>query len=679
MTLQLEKSFLEAKKALPKEDQVKVTACVEKFLTDPKLPGLETKRIQSSLRRSLWEARVNDDLRVVFGREGDCCVLLHVDHHAKALEWARNRGFERNPFTEELQLVHLPVRVIETQADPLPALFGMDDVPRLVRQGVPIDLVPAVALSRRAEDLIDLSGDALPDEVVERLLRMVNGEDLPPVHVASSEELQAPIGRRFTVVAAPEELSAVLEGPIEDWIRFLHPEQKKVAYGDFKGALKVTGSAGTGKTVVALHRARRLARSWKRVLLTSYTTTLCSNLRSSLNLLCSKEEVQRVTVSTIDQQARRLSGVANLCNSKRWDDAINGVLDRSPLAKNEAFREQVIDEWQFVIERQGIVRLDEYLEASRSGRATPMQAADRKRVWEVVESAVAEVEKERSLPPHFLARKAIERLDSGAVKSPYDVVIVDEVQDLGVAHLRLARKLATDEQNGMTLVGDGGQRIYPGGYSLKEMGIDVRGRSHRLELNYRSTLQILRAAERVLREDRDDLDEGMESGWSTRTLLRGPEPRFEGATSETEMTLLVATEVERLLKSGLEPREIAVVARINKLLESLQEALTKLGIPSAVVAKDDQELEAGVVRILTMHRAKGLEFKAVVVAYASDRFLPFYRSLERAREKGDQEEAIRLDRQLLYVAMSRARDELSVFWYGEPTPFLAPVLEGRKK
>lgn len=676
MSIQIEKAFFEAADKLEKPEQLAVWALFQKLVENPKHPSLSLERIKESYKQSLWSARGSLDLRAVLGKDGEGWALLFVGHHEDAYAWARDRGFERNPETDEIQVVRIPETVLEVAAEPPaePTVFGPDDVPMLTAQGVPIDLVPIICRLRSDSDLIDLSRDLLPEEVIERLLRLRNGEELPPARAPKRVDGEDPIGRGFTVVRAPEELARLLDKPIEEWTRFLHPDQRRVAYGDFKSSIKVTGAAGTGKTVVALHRTHFLAKSGKKVLLTSFTTTLCSNLRRSLQLLCNKYEAKQITVATIDQQARKLSGLSGLCDGKRWTTALSAALDGSQLAKNAQFRAQVSDEWDFVIERQGIVSREEYLAASRKGRETPMPANDRGRVWEVIQSAVDEVEQEGLLPPHYLARRAIDRLESGEIQSPFDVVVVDEVQDLGVAHLKLARKLAVDEENGVTLVGDGGQRIYPGGYSLKELGIDVRGRSFRLDLNYRSSLQILRAAERVLKDGRDDLDEGMETGWSTRSLLRGPEPRFQGAKSEDDLKLLVATEVERLLKSGLQPREIAVVARIKKLLENLQAALSDLGIPAAIIVKDDQELPQDSVRVLTMHRAKGLEFKAVIVAYASDQFLPFYKSLERAHEKGDADEALRLDRQLLYVAMTRARDELAVFWHGKPSRFLEPVL-----
>jgi len=672
--VQIEETFFKAADRLTKPEQMAVWQLFQKVAEDPSQPSLHLKRIESSHRQSLWSVRGSLDLRAALGKEGDCWALLYVGHHDEVYNWATDRSFERNPDTHEIQIVRIPNVDLVAEPPVKSTLFEWKDAPALREQGAPEEWIPTLCRVESQDELLGLIEKGLPVEVVERAMRLADGEALPPVRNAVASSPEVPFGRKFTIVSAPEEFARLLERPIEEWTRFLHPDQRRVAFGDFKGSIKVTGAAGTGKTVVALHRAHYLAKQGKKVLLTSFTTTLCSNLRQSLQLLGSKEEAARITVSTIDHQARKLSGMPGLCNGKRWGEALQAALDKAPLAGNLGFRAQVQDEWNFVIERQGLVLRDEYLAAPRKGRETPMLTSDRNRIWDVVEVAVREVENERLLPPHYLARRAIDRLASGELESPFDVVVVDEVQDLGVAHLRLARKLAKDEENGMTLVGDGGQRIYPGGYSLKEMGIDVRGRSYRLDLNYRSTLQILRAAGRVSQEGRDDLDEGLESGWSTRSLLRGPEPRFEGAKSEEDLKLLVAAEVERLLKSGLEAREIAVVARINKLLDTLQESLAHLGIPAVVITRDDQELPPESVRVLTMHRAKGLEFKAVVVAYASDLFLPFYKNLERAHEKGDLEEALRLERQLLYVAMTRARDELAVFWHDKPSRFLAPVL-----
>ena len=214
---------------------------------------------------------------------------------------------------------------------------------------------------------------------------------------------------------------------------------------------------------------------------------------------------------------------------------------------------------------------DEYRDAQRTGRGRGLQVRERQAIWKVFEQVYEELADKRLAPWTLICRKAAEAIQTGRVQSPFDAVVIDEVQDLKPQEIRFLAVLADKNPGNLMLIGDAGQRIYPGGYSLRSLGIDVRGRSHVLRINYRTTEQIRRFADRILPESADDLDGGTETRKGTKSLLKGPAPTLRGFTTPKEQDAFVAEHVHRLLGQGLQPREIAVFARIGSRLEPLQE------------------------------------------------------------------------------------------------------------
>ncbi len=312
---------------------------------------------------------------------------------------------------------------------------------------------------------------------------------------------------------------------------------------------------------------------------------------------------------------------------------------------------------------------------------TVVSAGERERVWQVFGGVWADLGAENRTTWAGLCRLATEQLAQGRVPSPYDSVIVDEVQDLQPSAVQLVAALGGKGRDGIMLVGDAGQRIYPGGFSLRSLGVDVRGRSRVLRINYRTTEEIQRLADRLLASAGDDLDEGTESRRGTVSLLRGPEPTLQGFASEDDERSFLTGTIHRLVDSGLAPREIAVFVRTRRLGEQIVDLLRAAEVPAQFLGEEDGEEEgsdeAGVT-VSTMHGAKGLEFKAVIVASCDDRRLPNAFVLESLTDPEERKAAIEQERRLLYVSMTRARDEVFVTWSGTPSPFVQELLDVRR-
>jgi Txe/YoeB family toxin of Txe-Axe toxin-antitoxin module len=661
---------------LDKNEQSRVIEFVDKFQQDPTLPGISLERI-GSVQRGIWSARITQDLRAILHRDGPRATLLYADHHDDAYGWADRRKVAPHPVTGTLQVVvtteAAEQRVQQTPAAPsIPLLFAEHADDYLLSLGVPDSWLPLLRKLRAEDQLLGVLDD-LPADVAERLFKLAGGELVaPPAPVPPDRPLTANPDalRTFYVPAHDAELFHLLSQPFEKWLVYLHPSQRRPVDRDANGPTKVSGSAGTGKTVVALHRARRHARAGERVLLTSFVTTLCRNIESGLRLLCTPDEQRAIQVRTIHSTALDLCHQAGLRPQPVLDKDLEELLGNAPPPFSTAF---LLREWHDVLDAQGITTWDAYRSAPRRGRGTPLTVKERKSLWDVFEPAIAALQSGNKATWQTICRLAREALEQGRIQSPYDAVLVDEVQDLKPQDLRLAAALTAKNPGNLTLVGDTGQRIYPGGFSLRALGIDVRGRSHILHLNYRTSEQIRRAADRILASAADDMDEGHESRAGTRSVFAGPEPTLHGCFSAEEEAAWIAARCAELLDRGLKPAEIAVFARTNKQVQRIAEALQACGHKTAVLTNDSADRPLA-IHLGSMHRAKGLEFRAVFAAGCSDYFLPMRSVLDRITDPADRDEASDRERNLLYVSMTRARELLHVSWPGRPSPFLAPLL-----
>ncbi len=664
MGLLLSKSWLDALSALPSNEMARAHEFSSQFFSNPKHPGISLERLH---KNNFWSGRISGELRAILGKQGEDWCLLYAGHHEEAYRWAERRRMEVNPSTGGLQVVEVVDRQ-EVRVQKVDGLLTGHTDEYLLSLGLPADWLPVVRSVVNEDQLLDLV-PRLPSEVAEALLTLASGDLVapPPPPPKNKPVWEHPdTQRRFYVVEDASDLQRLLNAPMHKWIGFLHPSQKKLATGQFKGPVKVTGSAGTGKTVVALHRARHLARQGKRVLLTTYVGTLADNLINALELLCLPEELARIKVTTLHSEATELVRQVHPELHGVPEEEIKKRLDAHQMEAGGSFTPEFMQaEWARVLAPQGIRTWDEYRSARRTGRGRALTAQDRKTLWKVFKKVIESLEQDHLEDFSGMCRRAVELLDSGQVESPYDGVVVDEVQDLQSQELRLLARLAGEGTDRLMLVGDAGQRIYAGATSLSALGIQTRGRSYVLRINYRTTEQIRRFADRVLGDNVDDLDEGTESRKGTRSLLKGPHPKVHGFPSSKEQMAFLVAQIESCLREGLSSEEIALFLRTNRQLDEVEQGLKAAGLTTARLGR---KLRSG-LRIGTMHRAKGLEFKVVFVVDASARNLPLAAVL-RAEDASDRETAEAAERRLFYVSLTRARDEAFITYVGEPSPFL---------
>ncbi len=700
--LAISETFLQSYSALPKAQQKKVREFMEKFRVDPKQASIHLEPIHATLDDKVRTVRIGDDWRavVIAPPKGDVFVCVWVDHHDEAMAWAKRKRFEVNPTTGALQVVEVDDSKAPAAAPPpaedqatVPAgrLFAGRSRDELLCVGVPLVLLPAVWGLRTESDLDQLHPH-LPAEVSDVLYALASGLSLDdalalaggarPATAVDTTDIAAALERpdsqrRFHVVESERELIDVLNAPLARWRIFLHPSQRALVTRDANGPVRVLGGAGTGKTVVAMHRARHLASKvftapGDRILFTTYTKNLARDIRRHLKDLCG-DELARIDVDNLHHWATGFLNAHGVkaaiarepAQREAWDQALAGggagALPRS------FFRE----EWERVVQAQDITSREQYLKARRVGRGTALSREQRAAVWKVLARYRAALDAKSLMEHADVIRETRLYLERNPAESPYRAVVVDETQDLRQADLLLLRALAPKGRNDLFLVGDAHQRIYGHVANLGACGIETRGRSVRLKINYRTTNPIRAWAVGVLGGMRpDDLDGGEDNLEGYRSLREGPTPTVLRFARESEEARAVLDTIRAWRKVGAD-REICLVARTRDLLETRYlPMLTAEKIPAVMVETDAEADLADGVRLATMHRVKGLEFPRMLLASVQEGVVPLRLDDAALPDAAAREDHVLQERRLLFVAATRARDELVVTGYGAPSPLL---------
>ena len=676
-------TFTDSLARLDPQSKGLVAAAVFEFKANPEHPSFQLHRLDAVKDKRFWSARVSQDLRFIVLKDGDNTVVCYADHHDAAYAWAERRRLDVNELTGVPQFVTIGERHEEivhqfhTAEVHGPALFASFDDDYLLALGVPAVWLDAVKIADDAQ-FVDQLIEELPREASEALMRLASGELVPrpkPVPVKGSDPFRHPAAQRsFRVIDDDRVLEQALAAPWNKWVVFLHPTQQEVVDRDFNGPARVTGGAGTGKTVVALHRAVRLARANPdaRILLTTYSKTLAARLHQHLLELVGEDapELGRIRVDHFHHVATELwrgghDEAFHLANGEKIEEALGKAAKR--VGGTDLSLAFLKSEWDAVVNAEGIRTWEAYRSFARVGRGTPLGARQRMQAWSVFEALHHELEQAGERTYERLCYETAAYLDESGER-PFDHVVADEIQDFGPAELGLLRALVGDSGS-LFLAGDLGQRIYKGGTSFLRAGIDVRGRSSRLRVNYRTTEQIRRYADRILPAALTDPD-GEEETRDAISLFSGPEPKVVQARNPAEEIEKVTEFLKRLTSNGYAASDIAIFTRTNALVEERAKHVAgRLGL-KAQLLKDDRPLEAKRIAIGTMHRAKGLEFKVVVVMGCEERYLPNQYVLGTKVDDVERALFVEQERNLFYVACTRAREHLLVTCGGPPSPFL---------
>lgn len=717
-------NYFPAYARIPRKAQRKADEFIRKFQADPKQPSIHYEPVQGAVDGQLRSVRVGDDYRAIVRapETGNVFILLYIDHHDEAYRWAEGKQVQVHPATGTLQFFDVDqasaaITSVDAESASTHAveyeekrLFSDYSDDQLFLGGVPKALIPAVRalyteqdldrlvehLPREAADLLTgLAAGYDYDVVVEQLLDQTAATAATATSASSAElpkvvpevdttDIEAALQKestqaQFRLLDDDFELDKALSHPLDVWRVYLHPSQKKIVRARTKGPLRITGGAGTGKTVVAMHRAAFLVTKVftapdDRVLLTTFTKNLAFDIQHSLEKLLEPEDLARVEVTNIDAWAfeylRGEGQSVRLATDKHvksaWETAFDLYgIDGFDLSFCKA-------EWDAVIQAQGITEEAEYVRAVRHHRGKPLSRADRRRLWELFRQYRTSLEDAGVSEAIDIQRRARKCLEEVGTPPRYRSVIVDETQDLSNEALRLIRTIAGPERaDDLLLVGDSHQRIYGRPAPLSDSGINIRGRrSRQLRLNYRTTAAICRWSLGTLgSSDYDDLDQGTSSTKGYVSLRKGAAPEVRHFADKAEESAYIVEQVNALLASGMLPEEVCIVTRTRHQRDGVYApALQAAGIAFEVLERNAPRSSS--VRLATMHRVKGLEFPVVFVAAVNDQYVPLY------PEGVDLDDPLvarlveQQERCLLYVATSRARDQLFVTSYGTRSPFL---------
>ena len=687
----LAQDFLLQLARLPVSVHSKVMKWAIQFQADPTSSGINYENINGAKDPNLKSVRLDKDWRgIVFKpSKGDVYVLLYVDHHDDAYRWAENRKLTINPVTGAMQMVTLE-HVVEQEAEagapeqpvpdyaappqpvePVPApLFGEFSDTELMSLGVPEELLSAVR-KIGSEEALDALQSRLPAEAYEGLFLVAAGDSVNQVLQARETRVDQAIDisdfaaalataesqSRFVVVDDDEAMLAIMNAPLAQWRVFLHPTQNKLARGDRSGPVRVLGGAGTGKTVLAMHRAKWLAENralgGRKVLFTTFTRNLALDIEENLKTLCSADAMSRIEVKNLDAWVGGFMRARKLEHRIVYDRKQDGALQawQSALATKDATLDVpdsfYSDELEQVVLAQGLTTLDQYRTARRIGRGVILSRAKRDAVWPVFEEYRGQLASRKLKEVDDAYREIAEMIatEQGS-ELGYAAIVIDETQDFGPQALKLLRAMIAHGPNDLFFVGDGHQRIYcRNRAAMSRCGIDIRGRSRKLYLNYRTTDEIRRQAVALLEGcEIDDLDDGHDESKRYKSLSHGPAPEVRKTSGLEEASEAAVGFIQQWRSAQAENESLSfcVVSYSEKSRDALGQQLQAAGIASVPITAQSNHADArNVVHLATMHRAKGLEFDCVIVVAPESYLGP-------AEETAGQ-------RRLLYVALTRAK------------------------
>ena len=683
--------------ALPKKIQTKVVNFQRKFRECTTANGMHLEPIAQFNDPSMRTARIDDNYRAVIGLIDDNAYLLYVGTHENAYNWGIRKKLVWNDHTQACQLVTIH-QISETvvKTDESEEIYPYADVldEQWLKIGVPEELIAQVKLIKSLDDL-ELLEEYLPTDAFENIYNLLDGENIDDI-IAEIEDGQAKENedqllsnnnkRRFVELTDDDALQRILDNDMDKWQLFLHPSQQKLVDADYKGTMKVSGGAGTGKTVAALHRLKHLSGNPEaKILFTTYTRTLRENLEKLVKKMGINRS--RCTLSNIDQVLIETARQYNIKDGykildysgdeeslKLWRE----VLETEVTEFDEKF---LYDEYIDVIVYFGNTDVKSYMMQQRVGRTKALSRKQRIEIWKLVEKYI-ELKQERKVVDRLeLFNETTRYLNDNNIR-PYTNVIADEFQDFSNPELKFLRALVAEGRNDLFLTGDPMQRIYSGRkINFGAAGINVRGvRSRRLKINYRTTEPIKKVAVSVIKGITfEDMDGGTESMNGYVSLIHGGEkPIYKIVGNATDEVTQTVEWVNECINNQINANDICIAVPSMGLMKELQSYLHTNGIAYKVLKGTSKQGASNGISLCTLHSLKGLEFKVVVLIGINERNIPS-KVTEGYPFTGmdalDKKEFLSSKRSLLYVAITRARQLVYMVGYGEPCGLVESLLE----
>jgi len=699
MRLFLSETCFEPLFALPKKIQTKVINFQKKFRECTTANGMHLEPIAQFNDNSIRTARIDDNYRAVIGLIDDNAYLLFVGTHENAYNWGIRKKLVWNDHTQSCQIVtiqHAIETAVKTEYKESKTVSPFSGIPeeKLLKIGIPQDLISQVMQIKVINDL-DPFEEYLPNDAYENIFNILDGEDIDKI-IEEIEEGQAKANedqllsnnnkRRFVELTDDEALQRILDNDMDKWQLFLHPSQQKLVDAEYKGTMKVSGGAGTGKTVAALHRLKHLSENPDaKILFTTYTRTLKENLEDLVKKMninrsrCTLSNIDQVLIETARQYGVKdgykiLDYSGDEESLKLWRE----VLETEVTEFDEQF---LYDEYIDVIIYFGNADAKSYMLQQRVGRTKALSRKQRLDIWKLVEKYVALKQERKVVDRLELFNETTKYLNENNIR-PYTNVIADEFQDFSNPELKFLRALVAEGRNDLFLTGDPMQRIYSGRkINFSAAGINVRGvRCRRLKINYRTTEPIKRVAVGVIKgQTFDDMDGGIETMNGYVSLIHGGEkPTYKIVDNASEEVNQVVEWIEDCKKSNIAMQDICVAAPNMGLMKELQSRLHINGTAYKVLKGTTKKGVQDGLSLCTMHSLKGLEFKVIILMGVNERNIPSkatnaypFSGMDALGKK----EFLSAKRSLLYVAITRARQLVYMVGFGAPNDILKPLLE----
>lgn len=712
-------SFWESFCNLPKKQQKKTREFLTKFRQAPNSSAINYEKLNQACQKNYRSVRIDQTYRAIImvPEKGNTYVLLWVDHHDDCIQWSARTKCSVHPSTGTLQIYKtvtennpLSPVTVNTELTPtlgkfevhrpasLPSpIFNLDDT-RLSGIGCPDAMLSAVKDLRSRSELESIKAQ-LPVETFDALMLFHEGMDwgdiwaeyhISPNEIVDTEDVDAALRRitsrrRFKVLESEHELREMLNAPLEKWRVFLHPSQRRLVEWDVNGPIRVLGGAGTGKTVVAMHRVAWLIRrqttvnhnkDYSKVLFLTYNTNLVEDIKQNLAKILTSEELEKVEVINIDTWVVRFLKAKNYIEkivneaemSPLWDSLLHSIKPTEPYLPNSFYKE----EWMRVILPNRIESSKDYLGVSRQGRGVALNRKQRALIWPVFSELRSKMKSKGLRTYQDATLDAVKLLQEIDNSTTYSHVVVDETQDMGSEALSLIRSLVPRDKNDLFLVGDGHQRIYRSRAVMSRCGINIKGRGKKLKINYRTTEEIRQFSMALLQGlTVDDLDDGVESGHQYISLTNGDTPNFDGFETIQSEANFIAEQVKKFCLTELSTLgDCCVVLRTVKLRDEFAELLRTNGLDVVTLGTRANNPNEHGIRLASMHRVKGLEFRHVFLAAINKQTVPNFYATHGTEDHTEIRDRDFNERALIHVAASRAIESLNVTWHGDPSAYL---------
>ncbi|HHV30357.1 3'-5' exonuclease [Acetivibrio mesophilus] len=705
INIAITRSYLRALGNLPKSVQKKAHNFFEKFRENPEAESINYEKINAMRDDKVRTVRIDQKYRaiVLHPPEGNLYLFVHIDNHDEAMNWAKNKVFDVNHYSSALQVVDMDIvdrlrsfnESVESTEQNKTSITDRYSEDELISIGIPKMIIPVLKVVHSAEELVKYVRGYVSDDIFEILEFCVEGlpineikecfdiedaKEKPSIFEVINKKVNRPY---IKVLSNEEEISSILDNPIDFWRVFIHPKQQKIVEGNYSGSFQIKGAAGTGKTVVAMHRAKYLAEHVYNseddlILYTTFSKKLAKSVEYNLKNMCDLEVLKRIEVvhlySWIAKYMKRINVSFDIIDDEDRKTLIGYAIDKAGYNRNYTVQD-IIHEIDIVLKYNQITDIESYLKVSRNGAYKKLGRNQRKEVWSII-SEYFELLHQMDKQEWWMVFRDLTNIIKKNFENKYRAVIIDEAQDFGMPEYRLIRSIIKEKENDIFIVGDIRQKIYPTDVNFSKCGINILGnRTRQLLTNYRNTFEITQLADQIISNiEFKDFDETLISNKRANAIIRGDKPFINAYTTKEDEAKFVAEEIRKIVDSGIEYNEIALVSRTNDYLKSIIRLLDKHGVKSTHL-EDLNSIHKNNIYYGTMHSIKGFEFKVIFVVGVNKSLIPLKSQIEKMEFGRQREEFIKLERSLLYVAITRARDRV----YITGSPDISDWIKGEYK